>query len=638
MNFFRLKIVLAFIALTIVIGIGGYAGSRLLDDAPGQEEGRPFYLTSVKGLTPGSAIQYKIAYSEAFRDHYPDQNLKKYMTGTVDIGADGTALLPEMRDYYESYDLFFGPENNRASLHITKNENTGRFNIQGKGFETFSDVFIQDKGRNETVKTDWAGLFSDTIFASRSKDQGGETVKLAFQGFTLDGMQNPSMLEVVIGLGGGPTSFMVDIYDPVIHFYNCSRPTSSTDGDSVFYVSTCDQARMQSHVEGTGPGTIIFNLVQPMLAMTSQLSAVMMQQMEIIGSFLDAKEQMEAQRDIERLRAEANKDYQPSEQMCRFGSYVRSISETEERGEYNKQALDKVLIDYYNYQENMSSSEGYGTETVSRLARFKSVYCDPNDNNGSLWEMCRGVSNDTTTNPSPSGTPAQRNRYNKDIDYFSTFYRPLTLDVDYLDDQFTEKEEDIIALAKNLYWPKVENLPAADKYNDAFEKSYRLFFSTRSLTSKYNVAHNSFATIVGMKSRSDDTIPDASAPASLTGQAYMKALLQNDFNLTNAEIDEMLGDNPSYYAQMDFLTKKLYQNPNFYTALYDKPANVDRINATLESFKLMHGRDRFESLLRQEMLTSMLVEEALAKHVAEVNVRILSLSNAPKPLNPTGAP
>ena len=52
----------------------------------------------------------------------------------------------------------------------------------------------------------------------------------------------------------------------------------------------------------------------------------------------------------------------------------------------------------------------------------------------------------------------------------------------------------------------------------------------------------------------------------------------------------------------------------------------------------MHGRDRFESLLRQEMLTSMLVEEALAKHVAEVNVRILSLSNAPKPLNPTGAP
>lgn len=116
----------------------------------------------------------------------------------------------------------------------------------------------------------------------------------------------------------------------------------------------------------------------------------------------------------------------------------------------------------------------------------------------------------------------------------------------------------------------------------------------------------------------------------------MKTLMR-DFGYADADIEDVMGDNPSYYAQMDFLTKKIYQNPNFYTALYDKPSNVDRINASLESFQLMHGRDRFETQLRQEMLFSILVEEALAKRVGEVNAKILSLASQAKPLRGDGS-
>jgi hypothetical protein len=52
----------------------------------------------------------------------------------------------------------------------------------------------------------------------------------------------------------------------------------------------------------------------------------------------------------------------------------------------------------------------------------------------------------------------------------------------------------------------------------------------------------------------------------------------------------------------------------------------------------MHGHDRYETLLRQEMLMSVLVEEALAKRVGAANARILSLSSRVAPLSADGSP
>src|SRR5690606_19412169 len=63
-----------------------------------------------------------------------------------------------------------------------------------------------------------------------------------------------------------------------------------------------------------------------MMLMTQQLTAVAMDQMMILGSFFDAKQQMETQLLFQRLKAQAHKDYQPSTGMCVFGTNVRSLA------------------------------------------------------------------------------------------------------------------------------------------------------------------------------------------------------------------------------------------------------------------------------------------------------------------------
>ena len=113
--------------------------------------------------------------------------------------------------------------------------------------------------------------------------------------------------------------------------------------------------------------------------------------------------------------------------------------------------------------------------------------------------------------------------------------------------------------------------------------------------------------------------------AEQSGWSFMKSFMR-DFGLSDTEIIDTLGERPSYYAQMEVLTKKLYQSPDFYTNLYDKPANIDRISASMEAIKLMQMRDWFHAATRREMLASLLVEEGLAGHVSSINDQIITLS------------
>jgi hypothetical protein len=53
-------------------------------------------------------------------------------------------------------------------------------------------------------------------------------------------------------------------------------------------------------------------ILPAMMLLTQQMSAVAMQQMEILGTFLDAKHELETQRLFQQLAARAHKDYQPS--------------------------------------------------------------------------------------------------------------------------------------------------------------------------------------------------------------------------------------------------------------------------------------------------------------------------------------
>jgi hypothetical protein len=85
------------------------------------------------------------------------------------------------------------------------------------------------------------------------------------------------------------------------------------------------------------------------------------------------------------------------------------------------------------------------------------------------------------------------------------------------------------------------------------------------------------------------------------------------------EIRAYIGDNPSYYAQMKVLSKILYQRPQFYVDLYDKPANVQRMAVAIQAATLMRKRDLYRSYLRSEMTLAVMLETALQNEIRLIN-------------------
>jgi len=138
----------------------------------------------------------------------------------------------------------------------------------------------------------------------------------------------------------------------------------------------------------------------------------------------------------------------------------------------------------------------------------------------------------------------------------------------------------------------------------------------RNVIAKRSVAEHSFNTIVGMKSLSKE---EAGSPSQPTlSQPYMLLILETlGLGTTSAfaaeEIAIYLGDRPSYYAQMDLLTKRIFQNPNFFVNLYDEPANVERIGVALQAIGLMQDFDTWQSYLRTEAMLSVVMELELLR-------------------------
>ncbi len=438
--------------------------------------------------------------------------------------------------------------------------------------------------------------------------------KLLFILFALFMLSTPRAFALTTIGGGGPLQTGVNEYTST----DCGNPK----------LSTCQGGKFKSQVRAASE-----RYVTSFQQMSGQLSSVMMKYMEIIGQLLDAKTQMQTQAQLQRLQAKAHKDYQPSDQMCRFGSFVKSVASVEESAKFNKLALNKVLMDRYTNTDKLGVGVGLketGNDLKSRLKQFREVYCDPRDLNNGLESMCQHkIENPVVMGNEKVGgqDPA---RLNNDINFTRTIDTPLTLAVNFTDDTLfktgTEEEDeiygaeaDVIALAKNLYWPEVfSRIPP-----DQLEREFPDYLNARHLMAVHNVAHNSFTHIVGMKSEYVPSETIVNTP-NKSGSSFMKAFMR-EFGLSDTDIDNSLGKNPSYYAQMDVLTKKIYQSPNFYTNLYDKPANIKRINASMEAIKLMQMRDWFKTSLRREMLTSLLLEKALGPRLESVSQKLGSL-------------
>ncbi len=331
------------------------------------------------------------------------------------------------------------------------------------------------------------------------------------------------------------------------------------------------------------------HLLPAMMMMTEQLSVVAMQQMMSLGAMFDAKHQQETERLFQQLTARAHKDYQPSTDMCTIGTAARGLGSSYRNGELTAHLLAQHSIRRQMGNANVNAAPGPDIDRRGRLTLFIERYCDINDNNRGLEALCENS--------------ASADSINKDVDFVHTVYNPLTLDIDFSDDDMTGDEQDVMALARNLYAHDVflripQTLLEKPSNQDAI-------LDMRSVVAKRSVAEHSFDSIVGMKT--------AGTGISAETGPYLQVILQQLGIEDTEETAILLGDRPSYHAQMEFLTKKIYQNPSFYVNLYDKPVNVARKGAAIRAISLMQNMDMFKSRLRNEAMLSVLLELELAK-------------------------
>ncbi len=581
--------VFVFGALIFTASVDRSANASLLKQKAQSQE----VFAALSGFEPGAIVTYSII---------SEGNDATQTTSMVDRHGYLNIPMPENLKNANSdivYDFSVSEENRTLSLLFKIDAGTGSVSVKGEGSDPFADIEIQASGRNVGTRSDWAGLFEETGISGAPEEGADNFVRVAFYSRDIASdardHQSPAVIKVLSAPGGGDL--------------NGSNLNQFTETNcSPYPLSTCTTASVNQQ-----NNNIVQNYIMALMLMADQLSAVAMQPVHMIGSFLDAKDQMEVQRKHQELKAVAVKDYHPSEQMCRIGSYARSLAAVEEKSIHDQIVLNDVLMETAENRRNMGTALGAESDIKNRLQQFKRIYCDPNDNNKALELLCdHGAAQPGAANQA---------RMNKDIDYARTVELPYTLDIDFTNDVLSDEETDVVALGRNLYWTDAFSFVSEERLQENAEYLQR----SRQHMALNNLAHSSYSKLISMKARSP------AAPAGVEpGWAYMKTMLRSLIRGANAaaidtNIENMFGENPSYHAQMEVLTKKIYQNPDFYTNLYDKPANIDRINASLEAISLMQQRDHYEAALRHELLLSGMVEQELITDAEKLQGKLLTL-------------
>ena len=357
------------------------------------------------------------------------------------------------------------------------------------------------------------------------------------------------------------------------------------------------------------------NVLPAFMMMGNQFAAVGTMQVMIIGQFIDAKEQLETQRLLQELNARASKEYHPSLGMCEFGTRVTSLASSERKGEANALILSERSSDRLLGNANTGAQGGSKDDIEIRLNQFQKEYCDIFDSGSSLRFLCPALT--------PPLTAAVKSRLNKDIDYQKTIQDPWTIGFDLTAGGTpSDDDEEIIAMANNLYgydtFIRSDYEALTNKPSNAVSTAQQAYLDMRAVVAKTKVAENSFNALVAMKGE-----------GTSGSRTFIDAYLQ-ELGMPSSEINQFLGTNPSYNAQMEVLTKKAYQTPIFYTNLYDKPANVARKAVAIQAIGLMQKFDLLKSYLRTEASLSVLLEISILQLQREVedNIRAFDKNRA----------
>jgi hypothetical protein len=337
-----------------------------------------------------------------------------------------------------------------------------------------------------------------------------------------------------------------------------------------------------SHREWMVGEFFTLHILRALMMMTDQLTAVAMQQVQMIGAFLDAKHQLETQRLFQELQAEAHKDYHPSEQMCMVGTNVRAMAASERRSEFVVRAMAEHSLSRQMLSARRSSAIGWAGDRADRLQQYIDTYCDFDDNNSGNDVLCQGG----------GGEPG---RVNKDINYTRTVDDELTLNISFSNGGLSDDEEDVLALQNYLFSHDV--IPTIQESYLDVQSNRERWLDVRSVVAKRSVLVNAYNYQVGLR-----------AMGTGGNDAFLRRIL-SELGANSTEINR-LGQNVSYYGQLWVLVKAL-QNPHFFTKLYDTPANVARMGVALQALGLQLDYQMLQSNWRLEMIMAIDAELAL---------------------------
>ena len=564
--------------IILVLGAAGYGAAGFLK-APAPDPASLADHGYVQGLPAGTEVSFQVVTPQGETYHR-----------TLNADTDGVTVLPQAPTQAVAI------ETSDFIVSALSDPESGALSVRATGLQPFSDVEISSGSDIYQTRADWAGMLSEMEVLKLSDTAPNSEVEVAFYG--IDGLRSgPSshLIRVQLALaGGGPTADGVNVATGL----GCKMAALAGNILSWHKELTLSNCFPDQH--GKQVNLIKGNYLNALMKMTEQLSTVALQQMQIMGSFFDAEQMIKTQRLNQQLQAQAHKDYQPSEQMCRVGSFTRSLAAADHRSYAAKLVLNEVFMARYSNEEGASSAPGADEDMAARISQFKRAYCDPRDNNNGLNSMCNG-----------HGEGFNKMRINKDVDFTRTAYLPWTLDLNFEDEKASPDLEDVIALGKNLFSEDSFMLSDGEK----MVQEYAPYMDARQVMAMKNAAHNSYANYIGMKASSPNELGEKS------GGAYMKAMMR-EFGISDADIIVLLGENPSYYAQMEVLSQKMLQHPDFYVNLYDKPANVQRMEVSLQAAQLMRARDIYDSLLRKEMLYALQVELKLAPRMETANAEM----------------
>jgi hypothetical protein len=312
----------------------------------------------------------------------------------------------------------------------------------------------------------------------------------------------------------------------------------------------------------------------------------------LIGAFLDGRDMNDTLRALQVSTAQTLVNYSPSNSVCTFGTLSRSLVKADANARANQMAFSKIMMD----KNNQKAGTVYAKVNIGAyrmVEDFKTKYCNRKTNGSFLDGYCQNA----------SATPDTL--FDRDVDFTRVFDVPLSIDADFTDSAMTDDKQSIIALFSNL--SKVDPVMGSSQKDWNPNDDSIMTQDVRSLWGMRNISNNSFAALVSEK------VKTTSAASTHMNNIIMK------LGLSSADATKLLGANPSYFAQMEVMTKKIFQDPSFYANLYDGEANVDRQRVAMKAIELQQDRDFLESLRRREMLLSVLLNSKLQKSANEAS-------------------